>query len=92
MKVYNNRDYKELAKAVKAGFPEEEAQKIIEQQREVGGKGEEKYWLEISQEKPAYTTIQIHQETKEELKEIQFPGETYEDTILRLIDISREEK
>lgn len=45
---YVAEDYEELARAVLAGMPEEEAEKTLIEQRKKGGKGEEVYWTTIS--------------------------------------------
>lgn len=82
MKVYNHKDYKDLAAAVRAGMPMQEAERILEEQRKVGGRGEEKFWLELGAE---ITTIQLTKATKDKLEALKKGRETYEDVIVRLL-------
>ena len=84
MQVYHHPDYKDLAEAVKAGMPMDEAEKILAQQRDAGGKGEEKFWL-VLKGTDEITTIQLTRGTKEKLEALKEGRDTFEDVIIRLV-------
>lgn len=84
---YTQEDYEALAYAVLAGMPESEAERILEDERKHGARGEELYWLTLQKEtKYATTTIQITVGTKEVLRELKLAKkESWEDVIKRVI-------
>lgn len=84
---YTSKDYEVLARAVLAGMPEDQAEKILEEQRTEGARGEETYWLTLREgASNAKTTIQITQGLKTVLNDIkEHPKDSYEDSIKRLV-------
>jgi hypothetical protein len=101
MIVFNKTHYIELAQSVLAGFPMEEAEKILVKQREVQGNNSQEpaFWLEIKKGEKSgsntsdMTTIQVSKSTRDDLEELNkvFTDgpNTYDKVIGRLI-IERE--
>ncbi len=101
MIVFNKIHYIEMAQSVLAGFPMEEAEKILIKQREIQGNisQEPTFWLELKKGEKSenklsdMTTIQVSKSTRddlEKLKKMFTEGQnTYDKVIGRLI-IERE--
>lgn len=92
IKAYGEQDYKKLANAVLFGFPIEEAQKCLKEQRQYNPQSyelESTFWLELKGEgENIYTSIQLTKSTKARLNEMKInKKETYESVILRLINV-----
>jgi hypothetical protein len=88
------QDYVELAKAVIAGYPEEQAQKILEAQRKLDetNVAEQQYWLAFSTLRgetsiSKSTTIRVSTRTKKILEKMKtHSGESFDSVIQRLVD------
>lgn len=87
MTIFSQTSYVELARAVLAGMPIEEAEKKLEEQRQKGGAGEEHFWLTLENNIPdTMTTIQVSRSIKDKLNELKItPRETYNDVLKKLI-------
>lgn len=94
MKRFTVQDFVELAQSVYAGYPKEQAQKILEAQRELDETNiaEQQYWLTLKKlrsEKTMMesTTIRVFSSTKQMLNEIKTnSSESYDSVINRLIE------
>lgn len=103
--IYKPNQYTALAQSVKAGFPMEEAEKILEARRRdmnirntehpecPATNHEPVFWLELKKGSSNTTSIQVSKGTKdilESMKQQQDKGtETFESVILRLIENQR---
>lgn len=87
MRVYSKRNFVDLAKAVRAGMDRTQAEKILRQQRSIGARGEEFFWLSLEGGPTGdKTTIQISKETKDELDELKInTKESYQNVIQRIL-------
>lgn len=86
--VFFKTNYEELARAVLAGYPEDEAMKELEMQRKIGGKGEKYFWLALEGTKPVYTTIKVTREVRDELeKRKENEREPFDSVIRKLLNI-----
>lgn len=93
MKKFSAKDFVELAQSVYAGYPEEQAEKILKAQRELDETNiaEQQYWLTLRKlrsetSQVESTTIRVSTETKQFLNSLKKSrGESYDTVIRRLI-------